>query len=175
MAQIIYKTGFEGQNRIECIEGIEINLFNGQKALICPKYARKELLEGEALDQWGAPEETEIEALMLEDPSYKTDQLFALASPAAMWASQFFSDKHNTLFTLPSLLAAMEIHRQQKDIDLLAETIGGADLLRDFSSSIWSCSRFNEYQAWAVNDRFGYVSYYRTFNPYLAIPVILYR
>lgn len=39
MARIVYKEGLEGQNRLECIEGIEIGLLNGQKALIYPKYA----------------------------------------------------------------------------------------------------------------------------------------
>lgn len=39
MARIIYKEGCEGQNRLESIEGIEIDLLNGQKALIYPKYA----------------------------------------------------------------------------------------------------------------------------------------
>lgn len=29
MARIIYKEGLEGQNRLECIEGIEIELLNG--------------------------------------------------------------------------------------------------------------------------------------------------
>lgn len=30
MARIIYKEGLEGQNRLDCIEGIEIELLNGQ-------------------------------------------------------------------------------------------------------------------------------------------------
>ena len=30
MARIIYKDGCEDQNRLECIEGIEINLLNGR-------------------------------------------------------------------------------------------------------------------------------------------------
>lgn len=30
MAKIIYKEGFEGQNHLECIEGIEIGLENGR-------------------------------------------------------------------------------------------------------------------------------------------------
>lgn len=34
MARIIYKEGCEGQNTLESIEGIEIELLNGQKALI---------------------------------------------------------------------------------------------------------------------------------------------
>lgn len=46
MAEIIYKKGCEGQNRIECIEGIEIELLNRQKALIYPKYSEKVMLTG---------------------------------------------------------------------------------------------------------------------------------
>ena len=34
MAKIIYKVGCEGQNELSCIEGIEIELLNSQKALI---------------------------------------------------------------------------------------------------------------------------------------------
>ena len=54
MAKIIYKEGCEGQNRLECIEGIEIELLNGQKALIYPKYAERVLLEIEKIGKWGA-------------------------------------------------------------------------------------------------------------------------
>lgn len=32
MARIIYKEGLEDQNRLECVEGVEIDLLNGQKA-----------------------------------------------------------------------------------------------------------------------------------------------
>lgn len=39
MAKIVYKKGLEGQNKIDCIEGIEIEMMNGQCALIYPKYA----------------------------------------------------------------------------------------------------------------------------------------
>ena len=45
MARIIYKEGLEGQNSLKCIEGIEIDLLNGQKALIYPKYSNEELLD----------------------------------------------------------------------------------------------------------------------------------
>lgn len=38
MARIIYKKGFDGQNKIDCIDGIEIEMMNGQCALIYPKY-----------------------------------------------------------------------------------------------------------------------------------------
>ena len=52
MARIIYKNGCEGQNRLECIEGIEIDLLNGQKALIYPKYSNEELLDPKDRDRW---------------------------------------------------------------------------------------------------------------------------
>lgn len=54
MARIIYKKGLEGKNRLECIEGIEIELLNGQKALIYPKYAERALLESEKISKWRA-------------------------------------------------------------------------------------------------------------------------
>lgn len=41
MARIIYKDGCEARKRLECIEGIEIDLLNGQKALIYPKYSEE--------------------------------------------------------------------------------------------------------------------------------------
>lgn len=63
MAKIIYKKGMEGQNNLSSIEGIEIDLLNGQKALIYPKYAEKHMLTSEQISKWIAKVETEIEAL----------------------------------------------------------------------------------------------------------------
>lgn len=172
MARIIYKDGCEGQNRLECIEGIEIDLLNRRKALIYPKYAERALLNGERISKWGAPKETEIEALMLEDTPYETGQLFALDSPAAMWVAQFRSDKHG-VFNLPSLLAAMELQRQKSEIDALAETIEGADLLRDYTSNVWSCSRACAYYGWFASGDCGYASDNRLWYLYLAVPLVL--
>lgn len=62
MARIIYKEGLEGLNRLECIEGIEIELLNGQKALIYPKYAERALLEREKIREWRATKKTEEDA-----------------------------------------------------------------------------------------------------------------
>lgn len=67
MARIIYKEGLEGQNRLECIEGIEIELLNGQKALIYPKYAELPLLTDDKIAFWDAKRTSEIEALRMED------------------------------------------------------------------------------------------------------------
>ena len=173
MARIIYKEGCEGQNTLESIEGIEIDLLNGQKALIYPKYAERALLEREKISKWGAPEETEIEALKLESTAYETGQLFALDSPAAMWIAQFRSDKYG-IFNLPSLLAAMEIQHQKSEIDALAETIEGADLLRVYTSLVWSCSRHNEDSGWIAYGNYGFAGNDYLCYSRLAVPLILY-
>nr|DAH93627.1 MAG TPA: hypothetical protein [Bacteriophage sp.] len=52
MARIIYKDGCDGQSRLESIEGIEIDLLNGQKALIYPKYSEEALLDLKDRDRW---------------------------------------------------------------------------------------------------------------------------
>lgn len=52
MERIIYKDGCDGRRRLECIEGIEIDLLNGQKALIYPKYSNEELLDPKDRDRW---------------------------------------------------------------------------------------------------------------------------
>ena len=174
MAKIIYKEGCEGQNRLECIEGIEIELLNGQKALIYPKYAERVLLEIEKIGKWGATKKTEIEALMLKDTNYETRLLITLESPAAIWIAQFRSSKHGP-FNLPSLLAAMELQRQKKEIDVLAETIEGADLLRDFTSLVWCCSRCTENGGWVAFGGSGSASVSDLYGSGMtAVPLILY-
>lgn len=174
MARIIYKKGCEGQNWLESIEGIEIGLLNGQRALIYPKYAERVLLEREKINRWRAPKETEIEALKVEDTYTKTVALLNADSPAAEFVAQFRSDKHG-IFALPSLLAAMEIQYQMDDIDALAETIEGADLLSNFTSYVWSCSRHNEDYGWIMNGYNGLSSYSGLHHSLWAVPTILYR
>lgn len=174
MAKIIYKEGCECQNRLECIEGIEIELLNGQKALIYPKYAERVLLEIEKIGKWGATKKTEIEALRLEDTAFETIVLLSHDSPAAKWVAEFHSDKYGT-FNLPSLMAAMELQRQKKEIDVLAETIEGSDLLRDFTTYVWSCSRCREGGAWIAYGAAGFADDYGLFNSCLTVPVVLYR
>lgn len=172
MAKIIYKEGCEGENKLSSIEGIEIDLFNGQKALIYPKYAQKRILDLEQMRKWNAKNETEIEALKVEETSEKTVALLRIESPAAKWVSQFWHDKFG-IFCLPSLLAALEIQHQKAEIDALAETIEGADLLKDADFDILTCSRSLEFNCWtvAINARrVGYV-----FGIYLVVPTILYR
>ena len=174
MAKIIYKVGCEGQNKLSYIEGIEIELLNGQKALIYPKYAERLMLKPEQISKWNAAEKTEIEALKVTDATIVTEHLRSLDSPAAAWASRFYSDNHG-IFLLPSLLAALEIQHQRKEIDALAETIEGADLLRDFTSHVFSCSRCGDWSCWFANGNDGYANSILLFESRLVVPTILYR
>lgn len=174
MARIIYKKGLEGQNRLECIEGIEIELLNGQNALVYPKYAQLPLLTEKNIESWDAKSASEIEALKKYENLGATGVLLKNGSPAAEFVSNFHSDKHNSIFALPTLLAAMEIQDQRNDIDELAKTIEGADLLRDFTSNVWSCSRYNESIGWFAIGSLGLAGNIRLCFSRLAVPVILY-
>ena len=164
----------EGQNKLSCIEGIEIDLLNGQRALIFPKYSKEYLMQSDQIDKWNSRALSEIEALKVEDTNEKTGALAKIGSPAAEWVLHFWADS-NSVFCLPSLLAALEIQHQKEDIDALAETIEGADLLRDFTSSVWSCSRSGSSGGWIANDSYGYAFSGNLNNAHLAVPTILYR
>lgn len=174
MARIIYKEGCEGQNTLESIEGIEIELLNGQKALIYPRYSEEEMLPGENIASWNAKKVSEIEALKNKDNQRATGALLKCGSPAAQYVSNFRSDKYG-IFGLPTLLAAMEIQVQKNDIDELAETIEGADLLRGFTSIVWSCSRSGRICGWLASGNGGCSLNDGLYFSYLAVPVVLYR
>ncbi len=167
MAKIIYKEGCEGQDRLECIRGIEIDMLNGQKCLVYPKYAKCKLLNSEVgVSEWDAPELSEIEALKVEDTTAATNELLSLGSPAAKHVREFGD------YNLPSLLAAMEICGQRKDIDALARQIEGADRLCDNTPCIWSsCCYFAGY-AWLYGS-FDFAAYFSFYYASLAVPVTL--
>ena len=175
MAKIIYKEGCEGQNRLESIEGIEIEMLNGQKALIYPKYAEKVMLETGRIADCDIEAETEIKALKREENFYATNSFHILGSPAARFVRQFTA-VDRFLFGLPTLLAAMEIQDQKEDIDKLAKTIEGADLLRDFTSNVWSCSGYSGDFGWVAYGGSDFTGYCNNWcNSSLAVPTILYR
>lgn len=174
MAKIIYKEGLEGQNSLESIEGIEIELLNGQKALIYPKYSEEVMLETVRMADCDIEAETEIKALKREENTYATNSFRILGSPAAKFVHQFTA-VDRFLFGLPTLLAAMEIQDQKKAIDKLAKRIEGADLLRKFPKSLWSCSRSSEDGGWIVRGGSGYASISGLCGSCLAVPTILYR
>ena len=171
MAKIIYKEGLEGQNRLESIEGIEISLLNGQRALIYPRYAERVLLKN--AEYYSQEPDIEIAALKRTDNLRATRKLDICGSPAVEFVSLFRSDKHG-IFALPTLLAAMEIQHQKKDIDALAETIEGADLLRNFTHEVWTCSRYNDVLNWIAVGSFGFADKEYSYASALAVPTILY-
>ena len=171
MAKIIYKEGCEGQNRLESIEGIEIELLNGQKALIYPRYAKRILLKN--AEYYSQEPDIEIAALKRTENLRATWKLDICDSPAAEFVAQFHSDEYGT-FALPTLLAAMELQDQKKAIDALAETIEGADLLRNFTHDVWTCSRYNDVLNWMAVGSFGFADKEYSFASALAVPTILY-
>ena len=173
MAKIIYKKGMEGQNNLLSIEGIEIDLLNGQKALIYPKYAERSM-SSRGLSELDAVFETELDAMKVEDVNNKTQALLKIGSPAAEWVSEVSSASH-TFFSLPSLVAAIEIRHQMREIDSLAETIHGADLLRNYTSIIWTCSRNSEYSFWGAYDGYEKALDGAACYEFLAVPVLLYK
>lgn len=173
MARIIYKEGLEGQNRLECIEGIEIDLLNGQKALIYPKYSNEELLDLKDRDRWLDAGIYETAALRLRDNQAATAALLEAGSPAARFVTKFTSERFGR-FGLPTLLAAMEITEQEGEIDKLAREIDGADLLEDFSSSVWSCSRFNPGGGWFADGIIGCAIGGSLSFRYVAAPLVLF-
>lgn len=172
MARIIYKEGCERQNRLESIEGIEIELLNGQKALIYPKYSEVVMLPMWKIKYYGQEPDTEIAALKETESECLTDALHDCGSPAAEFVHKFRSDKHGR-FYLPTLLAAMELQDQKSDIDELAKTIERADLLRDFTSNVWSCSRCSEDYGWIAIGSIGLANGYGLCSSILAVPIIL--
>ena len=172
MARIIYKNGCEGQNRLECIEGIEIDLLNGQKALIYPRYSKKALLDLKAWQMWHDAKTSETAALRLRDNQAATAALLEAGSPAARFVTKYTSERFGR-FGLPTLLAAMEITEQKGEIDELARKIYGADLLEDFSSSVWSCSRCNSSGGWIASGNSGCADGYGLDGRNVAAPLVL--
>ena len=172
MARIIYKERLEGLNRLECIEGIEIDLLNGQKALIYPRYSNEELLDPKDRDRWLDAGISEIAALRLRDNQAATAALLEAESPAARFVTKFTSERFGR-FGLPTLLAAMEITEQEGAIDELARVIDGADLLKDFSSSVWSCSRCYPNLGWIARVSSGCAIGSGLGNRGVAVPLIL--
>lgn len=173
MARIVYKKGLEGQNRLESIEGIEIELLNGQNAVVYPKYSEEVMLPRENIKNYGQASVTEVAALKETENECLTDALYDCGSTAAEFVHKFYSDKYGR-FHMPTLLAAMELQDQKNDIDELAKTIEGADLLRDFTSGVWSCSRYGESYGWFAYGSGGFANYISLCSSLLAVPVILY-
>ena len=172
MARIIYKDGCDGQRRLGSIEGVEIDLLNGQKALIYPKYSEEALLDLKDRDRWHDVGISETAALRLRDNQAATAALLEAGSPAAEFVSKFTSERFGR-FGLPTLLAAMEITEQKGEIDELARGIDGADLLKDFSPDVWSCSRYSSSNGWVAYGNGGGAANEYLYIRNVAAPLVL--
>lgn len=173
MAKIIYKSGHEFKNKLDSIDGIWIKLFNGRNALIYPKYSEKQLLDALPISECDIKTESEIKALKKMSSYQDTSDFYRFDSPAAKFVRQFKSE-HFTQFSLPTLLTAMEIQDQKNEIDELAKTIEGADLLRNFTHDVWTCSRYNDNLGWVAVGSFGFADKGYLCGSGLAVPTILY-
>lgn len=173
MARIIYKKGLEGHNRLEYIEGIEIDMMNGQSALIYPKYANLPLLNFDKIDDWETKALTQTEALKVGDSTREMDELLALGSSAAEFVRQFKSDLYGR-FNMPTLLAALEIIYHRDDINALANIIEGADFLEE-NVDVTSCSYYNQVGMWVASGCGGFASADGLNNSHLCVPTIVYK
>lgn len=109
MVKIIFKEGREGEMKLSAIEGIAVPRLDGKIALVYPRVNKLPLLNRGYTVEWGAPEMSEVEALYANFSIAKTrtDELFALGSPAAKFVRSFGEE-----FNLVDLLDASAIHKQ---------------------------------------------------------------
>ena len=139
MARVVFRKGCYDY-RLSSIEGIEIGLANGSKALIFPKYAKLKMTNRDFdLEDWDAKEMT-MEQAVASDGGADNEELYRISSPAEMFVCGFVTEKWGTR-DLPDLRLAVEIQQQREEIDRQAEKTDGADLLRENRGSIWSCAR----------------------------------
>lgn len=171
MAEIIYKKGYDGHKPVALsdIEGISLELLNGETIVVFPKYKDAKFLDDEKLPRYTRKGLREIDALHLTstDATILTDELLALESPAAKHVRELGA------YDLPTLLAAGDIVRQRDEIDKLARTIEGADLFDDCGPVIWSCCRYSAYGAWSAVGNVGFFGGGDLCGGYLAVPVAL--
>ena len=171
MAEIIYKKGYDGHKPVTLsdIEGISLELLNGETIVVFPKYKDANFLDNEKLPRYTRKGFREIDALHLTstDATILTDELLALESPAAKHV------REQGAYDLPTLLAAGEIMRQRKEIDKLARTIEGADLFDNCGSGIWTCCRYSAGLAWYAGGNHSFFDVNGMFVSYLAVPVAL--
>lgn len=172
MARIIYKKGLENQNKLECIEGIEIDMLNGQCALIYPKYAELPFADEKNINEYKRIIEKEIDALKAEDSMGATNKLIALGSPSARFVRQFNSNIYGS-YNLPTLIAAMEISDQSKDINAIAKTIDGADLIED-NAEISTCFQATDFSRWFAYGC-GFLGSTASVYPNTCVPTIVYK
>ena len=169
-ARIIYKEGREGENVLDAIVGIAVPMLDGREVIVYPKYKECQLLEGKDAEKWKDKPVTEFEALRsTRDIREITDSLVKAGSPAAKFV------RAQGDYSLPGLREAEAVVNFRKDIDKLASSIEGADLIDRPFLYIWSGFRGGAFYAWNVNGGGGYFSLGYFNNGSTAVPVSLFQ
>lgn len=174
-AKIIYRKGFEGQNTLDAIEGIEISLNDGHKALVYPKYAKCQMIyDNFDFEDWDAVEMTKEEALSSSGDK-ENDELYRINSPAAKYVSQFSTFSFG-MRNIPTLAVAKAIVNQMTAIDAQAIKIEDADSLENIlyygCGSIWSCSRVDDRCCYIVKPS-GYIYPHYVDSMSYCVPCVL--
>lgn len=169
-ARIIYKEGREGENVLDAIVGIAVPMLDGREVIVYPKYKECRLLEGKDVEKWKDKPVTEFEALRsTRDIREITDSLVKAGSPAAKFV------RAQGDYSLPGLREAEAVVTFRKDIDKLASSIEGADLIDRPFLYVWSGFRGGAYLAWVASGGSGYFGSGSFYYGFTAVPVSLFQ
>lgn len=169
-ARIIYKEGREGENVLDAIVGIAVPMLDGREVIVYPKYKECRLLEDKDVEKWRDKPVSEFGALRsTRDIREITDSLVKAGSPAAKFV------RAQGDYSLPGLREAEAVVTFRKDIDKLASSIEGADLIERPLLYIWSGFRYRANLAWFAFGNLGYFYGGLFCGGFLAVPVSLFQ
>ena len=163
---IIMKEGCQGQKpTINNIEGIAVPLPDGRQFKLMPKYKNCALLNEDRIAELKNKRYNEAQAIFNNDNKAETDEYLRLDSPAAKHVREFGYD-------LPSFTMAAAIVKFIDEINAVAETIEGADII-DEDSYVWTSCRCYARYAWIFYGYYGGAGYFNFYGGNLAVPVAL--
>ena len=169
-ARIIYKEGREGENVLDAVVGIAVPMLDGREVVVYPKYKECPLLEDKDVEKWKNKPVTVFKALRsTRDIREITDSLVKAGSPAAKFV------RAQGDYSLPGLREAEAVVTFRKDIDKLASSIEGADLIDRPFLYIWSGFRGGASSAWVASGSYGCFGNGYFDGGYLAVPVSLFQ
>lgn len=169
-ARIIYKEGREGENVLDAVVGIAVPMLDGREVIVYPKYKECQLLKDKGVEKWKDKPVTEFEALRsTRDIREITDSLIKAGSPAAKFV------RAQGDYSLPGLREAEAVFTFRKDIDKLASSIEGADLIDRPFLYVWSGFRGGDSYAWVASGYHGYFGAGSFYRGNLVVPVSLFQ
>ena len=160
------KEGCQGQKpTINNIEGIAVPLPDGRQFKLMPKYKNCALLNDDKISELKNKRYNEAQAIFNNDNKAETDEYLRLDSPAAKHVRKFGYD-------LPSFTMVAAIINFTDEINTVAETIEGADII-DEDSNVWTSCRYNTGSAWVFYGNHGRANGSSFCGGNLAVPVAL--